>query len=87
MFYLSVVGLLVTGPMCIGRHIPSLAWWLWVSPLLANPIANCLALLALRYTDVVALAPYPFIRLPIAAAIRFVIFHTNFRTLIVLPAR
>src|SRR5580704_3304362 len=75
MFYLSVVGLLVTGPMCIGRHIPSLAWWLWVSPLLANPIANCLALLALRYTDVVALAPYPFIRLPIAAVIGFVIFH------------
>lgn len=75
LFYLSVVGLLVTGPMSVGGHIPSLPWWLWMSLLLANPLANYFALLALRYADVVALAPYPFIRLPIAAVIGFVAFH------------
>jgi drug/metabolite transporter (DMT)-like permease len=75
MFFVSVVGLLFTGPLSIGEQIPSLPWWLWVSLLLAGPIANYLALLALRYADVAALAPYPFIRLPIAAAIGFAIFH------------
>ena len=75
LLYVSVVGLLVTGPLCIGQHIPSLPWWLWASLLLASPIANYLALVALRYADVAALAPYPFIRLPMAALVGFAIFH------------
>ncbi len=75
LLYVSVVGVLVTGPLSVGGHIPSLPWWLWVSLLLASPVANYLALLALRYSDVAALAPYPFIRLPIAALIGLAIFH------------
>jgi hypothetical protein len=42
---------------CRGLGKQSLPWWLWVSLLLAAPIANYLALVALRDADVAALAP------------------------------
>ncbi len=75
LLYVSIVGILVSAPLCIGQKIPRIPWWLLPSLLLAGPIANYFALMALRYADVVALAPYLFIRLPIAAAIGFAVFH------------
>lgn len=75
LLYVSLVGIVVSAPLCIGQKIPSIPWWLLPSLLLAGPIANYLVLLALRHADVGALAPYLFIRLPIAAVIGFALFH------------
>jgi len=75
LLYVSLVGIVVSAPLCIGQKIPNIPWWLLPSLLLAGPIANYLALLALRHADVGALAPYLFIRLPIAAVIGFALFH------------
>jgi drug/metabolite transporter (DMT)-like permease len=75
LFYVSLIGLAVSAPLCIGQNIPHVLWWLLPSLLLTGPTANYIALLALRHADVVALAPYLFIRLPIAAVIGLVMFH------------
>jgi drug/metabolite transporter (DMT)-like permease len=75
LLYVSLIGLAVSAPLCLGQKIPEIRWWLLPSLLAAGPLANYLALLALRYADVAALAPYLFIRLPIAAAIGLAIFH------------
>lgn len=75
LLYVSIVGIVVSAPLCIGQKIPSIPWWLLPSLLLAGPIANYFVLMALRHADVAALAPYLFIRLPIAAAIGFAVFH------------
>ena len=75
LLYVSVVGIVVSAPLCIGEKIPSIPWWLLPSLMLIGPIANYVVLMALRHADVAALAPYLFIRLPIAAAIGFLLFH------------
>ncbi|HEY1542584.1 MAG TPA: DMT family transporter [Xanthobacteraceae bacterium] len=75
LLYVSIVGIVVSAPLCIGQNIPSIPWWLLPSLLLIGPIANYFVLMALRHADVAALAPYLFIRLPIAAAIGFALFH------------
>jgi drug/metabolite transporter (DMT)-like permease len=75
LLYVSLVGIAVSAPLCIGQKVPSIPWWLLPSLLFAGPIANYLALMALRHADVATLAPYLFIRLPIAAGIGFVLFR------------
>ena len=75
LLYVSLVGIVVSAPLCIGQKIPHIPWWLLSSLLLAGPITNYLTLLALRHADVGALAPYLFIRLPIAAVLGFALFH------------
>jgi drug/metabolite transporter (DMT)-like permease len=75
LLYVSIVGVVVSLPLCIGEKIPHIPLWLLPSLLLAGPIANYLALMALRHADVAALAPYLFIRLPIAAVLGFALFR------------